>query len=257
MRRVATSANMAGLKQVASKRQLDGGQADVSGSGMDADYGHHSYLRLGSCVSLFSLDNAGFLSAEGFASLRVYITGHEDPEAPGPRLRSLSSPRAGDGGIGPKLAKASFVQGTEDFRRSVFRLMPAQSYENISAYREMLERHGLAASQSPDSPAAQARAAELERLRTSANLEQKQNADTVRKLLGTEVMYGQAVQLLHLRSGKYLTARSRRLSVTEKECTLLELDVDGDEYSLFNLLPRYKHRRYGFFCSCVVLQFRG
>ena len=120
--------------------------------------------------------------------------------------------------------------------------MPAQSYENIAAYRDFLEERSAAAAKGAPPMTAGVRA-EMERLRTSANLEARQNDETVKKLHGTEVMYGQAVQLLHVRSGKYLTARSRRLSATEKECTLLELDMDGDEHSLFNLLPRYKHRR--------------
>lgn len=282
-------------------------------AGGGANGANRAYLRLGSCVSLFSLDAMGFLCGEGFASLRVYL---EDEDIStigdgsgdglfaragrsGGRQRKLASarsrlhsPRASQ--VGAQLAKVSARMGSADFKRwcvgggvrgagvaflpagcllagcccpprlpllpssalwtpprthahalpraSVFRVMPAQSYENIAAYRDFLEERSAAAAKGAPPMTAGVRA-EMERLRTSASLEARQNEDTVKKLHGTEVMYGQAVQLLHVRSGKYLTARSRRLSTTEKECTLLELDMDGDEHSLFNLLPRYKHRR--------------
>lgn len=69
--------------------------------------------------------------------------------------------------------------------------------------------------------------------------------DTLAKLTGTQVLYGQSIQLQHVKSGRFLTARPSQLAATEKDCTLLELDDRGDAYSRFTIMPRFKHRRYG------------
>lgn len=58
-----------------------------------------------------------------------------------------------------------------------------------------------------------------------------------------------APQFLHVKSGKWLCARPRKVSVARKDHIMLELDPLGDAHSAFVILPRYKHRQYDALCS--------
>jgi hypothetical protein len=63
--------------------------------------------------------------------------------------------------------------------------------------------------------------------------------------LGKPVIYGQVVQLQHVRSKKFLTACQRTLAEVDKDCIKLELRTEGSQNSWFSLEPRFKFRQAG------------
>ncbi|ETM50437.1 hypothetical protein L914_05509 [Phytophthora nicotianae] len=187
------------------------------------------FLEYGMIVSLVCDDRGGLVAAEGFASRDVRLE-RLNYGVGGPVARL---------GLGGKEERRLFAEGgfrllSCPFRDCLFEVVPKMTYDATIALRSLLDD----TTRQPNNQHT------VDNLRFKSEAETRLNAMMYKKLKGTQVIYGQTIQLRHTKSGKYVSLDPSPIPFRGSEYAPVFLDAGGPS-SHFNVLPRFKLRSKG------------
>ncbi|KAF8372665.1 itr-1 [Pristionchus pacificus] len=171
------------------------------------DGGNTSLLHIGDIISLYTDDgdHRGFLSTLGLVDDRCLVEiGDGRPESP------------------PK-----------KFRDCLFKVCPVNRYAAQKQYWTEQKRFSAGESSFDVDM--------MKKLQIAAEKEKEQNELEFRKSLGTAIQYGTTIQLLHVKSDKFVTVQRNSPAKLERNAMKVYLDRAGNEGSWFVVEPAYKH----------------
>ncbi|CAI2351552.1 unnamed protein product [Caenorhabditis sp. 36 PRJEB53466] len=178
------------------------------------DNGNNGNLHIGDIISLYTEsptnpDHRGFLSTLGLVDDRCIVELKDGrPESP------------------PK-----------KFRDCLFKVCPINRYAAQKHLWTEQKRFQTGDSQFDDDM--------MNKLRVAADKEKEENESEFQKTLGNVVQYGSMVQLLHVKSNKYITVQRNSPAKRERNAMKVYLDRAGNEGSWFIIEPAYKHYAIG------------
>uniref|UniRef100_A0A913HZP3 Inositol 1,4,5-trisphosphate receptor n=1 Tax=Strongyloides stercoralis TaxID=6248 RepID=A0A913HZP3_STRER len=187
----------------------------TSSSNVSLDAFHNTNLHIGDVISLYAIDNSekniyeGFLSTLGLVDDRCLV----------------------------ELKNGSLQSPPKNYRDCLFRICPVYRYAAQKQYWS--EQKKCLAGDSSEKEM-------LNKLRNAAEKEKEQNELEYRKMLGTQIQYGTSIQLLHVKSNKYLTMQKNSPAKVERNAMRVYLDKVGNEGSWFVVEPVYKHVAIGY-----------
>ncbi|GMS96579.1 hypothetical protein PENTCL1PPCAC_18754 [Pristionchus entomophagus] len=174
---------------------------------VSTDGGNTSLLHIGDIISLYTDDgdHRGFLSTLGLVDDRCLVEiGDGRPESP------------------PK-----------KFRDCLFKVCPVNRYAAQKQFWTEQKRFQNGESSFDIDM--------LKKLQIAAEKEKEQNELEFRKSLGTAIQYGTTIQLLHVKSDKFVTVQRNSPAKLERNAMKVYLDRAGNEGSWFVVEPAYKH----------------
>uniref|UniRef100_A0A8R1DTF9 Inositol 1,4,5-trisphosphate receptor n=1 Tax=Caenorhabditis japonica TaxID=281687 RepID=A0A8R1DTF9_CAEJA len=178
------------------------------------DNGNNGNLHIGDIISLYTesptnQDQRGFLSTLGLVDDRCIVELKDGrPESP------------------PK-----------KFRDCLFKVCPVNRYAAQKHLWTEQKRFQTGDSMFDDDL--------MNKLRVAADKEREENEAEFQKTLGNVVQYGSMVQLLHVKSNKYITVQRNSPAKRERNAMKVYLDRAGNEGSWFIIEPAYKHYAIG------------
>lgn len=201
--------------------------------GGDGLAGSASFLHMGDTISLYAEGKVcGFISTLGLVDSRCVV-----------------KPTSGDLKHPPKKFRDCLFRVTPQNRYSAQRQYWKQCRQNASILNaaNSINANGLSSGFVSTPGAIGFDESVLKKLQHAAELEKKQNETETAKLINTNtpIQYGSIVQLLHIKSNKYLTVNKKLPAHIEKNAMRIFLDYSGSESSWFIVQPFYKLRSIG------------
>jgi hypothetical protein len=86
---------------------------------------------------------------------------------------------------------------------------------------------------------------QLSQLRRAALNEQRLNEKLMNIKIGKPVAFGDAIQLRHVKSRKFLTVSANALAKDERENMKITVETDGDSLSCLGFIPKQRFEREG------------
>uniref|UniRef100_A0A1I7UCK7 Inositol 1,4,5-trisphosphate receptor n=1 Tax=Caenorhabditis tropicalis TaxID=1561998 RepID=A0A1I7UCK7_9PELO len=182
--------------------------------GSSIDHGNNGNLHIGDIISLYTesstnQEQRGFLSTLGLVDDRCIVELKDGrPESP------------------PK-----------KFRDCLFKVCPVNRYAAQKHLWTEQKRFQTGDSMFDDDL--------MNKLRVAADKEREENESEFQKTLGNVVQYGSMIQLLHVKSNKYITVQKNSPAKRERNAMKVYLDRAGNEGSWFIIEPAYKHYAIG------------
>lgn len=186
------------------------------------------HLKVGDDISLFSQGGNGFLESEGFADRRLFV----NEEAAGLDIN--------------------------DFSRCVFRIQAKNQYTQEKQLKKFLKDKGLIQGGTESSMSAitlaesidmvalkTSTARDLQRLLRSCKAEKALNQLEGERLSGNPVRYGDIIQILHVKSKKFVSVKKNGVGELENNTLRVVLDEVGSAASWFQVTPRYRAQEEG------------
>ncbi|KCV71988.1 hypothetical protein H696_01395 [Fonticula alba] len=138
------------------------------------------------------------------------------------------------------------------FRDSLFRVCPVKRYSAQNQYSTANARLNAAAVPTEAGDISQLSGGSnfsdivvMKKLQHAAEQERRLNESEESSFLGAPVVYGQQLQLRHVKSHKYLAAERRLPALLEKNSMRITFDEFGSEGCWFTIMPAFKLRSLG------------
>lgn len=165
-----------------------------------------NYLRIGDFVTLKFLKYSAFLSAEGILVEDVGVTSSIKP-----------------------------------FEDNIFQITIQLQYSAANGFHEFIENYPGNISEITDRDTKK----HLNALMKGKQNEASMNEAFMKQKMGTIIKFGETIQLLHVKSGKYVTVKSTELARDERENMAVCLRAEGSMDCWLQIMPRFKINKEG------------